>query len=652
MKKYLYILGITAALLAGALAMTGCTPDEDTPEFQYSRRLVTNVYFSPIMSVYPGQLLTVPGVGFETGDVVSFRTEDGKTEMPVSGITSKTGKITIPSAIKRSEYDIYVVRGDREQYITSVRLYLSADFDAPDKPGMNLKGVVYCGEKGLKGVRVTDGIVTTTTDNDGYYWLASEKKLGYVYITIPSGYLPEDFDNEMMGFWAPITRDVQTVENHNFGLKEVDNDNHIMLVGADLHLADKQNDLAAFRNGFIAETNAFAAAQSVPVYCMMAGDMTWDLYWYSNKFQLSDYKKLLENSCNIPVFNSMGNHDNDPYVTGDAAGEARFLTTFGPNYYSFDLGKVHYVVLDDIIWTNTGGRQGTVGNRDYVRQVSAVQMDWLEEDLAAVGDKTAPLVICLHVQLHENYNSSFSNTQKMTTTVGGTQALLDAVAGFSDVHLISGHTHHNATMRISNSVTEHNTAAVCETWWWSQYLSGRGICVDGTPSGYGLYTMSGKDVEWIYKSIGEEASYQFRTYDMNKVKTHLNTDTYKSYLAKYHSRSNGGYDYAAVGNNVVFINVWNYDPQWTISVKETGGSDLSVSRILQRDPLHTIVFDIPRVASGRDANSDWASCPNSHMFYVTTTGQNKPLEITVTDRFGNVYTEQMTLPKDFTTTMK
>lgn len=101
-------------------------------------------------------------------------------------------------------------------------------------------------------------------------------------------------------------------------------------------------------------------------------------------------------------------------------------------------------------------------------------------------------------------------------------------------------------------------------------------------------------MKWSYKGIGEPAGYQFRTYDMNTVKKHLDNSTYKALLAQYASRDNKGDDYGKVGDNVVYINVWNYDPAWKVEVREDG-SPLEVKRVFDRDPLHTITFDIPRV---------------------------------------------------------
>ena len=98
-------------------------------------------------------------------------------------------------------------------------------------------------------------------------------------------------------------------------------------------------------------------------------------------------------------------------------------------------------------------------------------------------------------------------------------------------------------------------------------------------------------MKWSYKGIGEPAGYQFRTYDMNTVKKHLDNSTYKALLAQYASRDNKGDDYGKVGDNVVYINVWNYDPAWKVEVREDG-SPLEVKRVFDRDPLHTITFEI------------------------------------------------------------
>ena len=125
------------------------------------------------MSVYAGQTLTLQGVGFEAGDVVSFRADAAVFDLPVSGVTAKTARVVIPAAIARESYDVYVVRGAQEQYVATVKIYLTTDQEVPDKEGMNIKGIVFCGDKGVPGVRVSDGLQTVTTDENGYYWIPS-----------------------------------------------------------------------------------------------------------------------------------------------------------------------------------------------------------------------------------------------------------------------------------------------------------------------------------------------------------------------------------------------------------------------------------------------------------------------------------------------
>lgn len=629
----------------------GACNDSEQKRFEQSTRMITNAYLASVMTVYHGQTFYVSGMGFEQGDRLEFRAEGRRIDVALTDIGTKVASMVVPADLAKGSYAVYVVRGTREQFLSTVKVYLTTDFDVPDREGATIKGAVVCENRGLQGVRISDGLTTTVTDENGYYWLSSDKSTGCVFCSFPSGYLPEDLDTESMGFWQPLTAGPELLEQHNFSLRSIDNGKFALLVGADLHLANKQNDVAAFKKGFIADSRALIDAFDCPAYCMFAGDMTWDRYWYDNKFTFPVYKQLLaEIDYPAPIFHVMGNHDNDPYVTGDEAGQRPFRTEMGPNYYSFDLGEAHFVVLDDIDWVNTGGAQGTVGARNHNNMVSIRQMEWLREDLAA-ADKSKPLFIVLHVPLYNNYNTSFSNSVNMSNGTGGTQVIMNAVEGFEQVHFVSGHTHKNATMVIDEKVIEHNVAAVCETWWWSTYYSGRGICTDGTPAGYAVFTVDGTHVEWSYKSIGADASKQFHAYDMNKVKEVLSTDEAKRKLAQFPSRTNGGDDYGEVGANEVFINVWNYDPQWKIEVTENSRA-LDVGRIYQRDPLHSLAFDLPRVEKNGTANSDWASQCSAHMFRVTASAPDTQLEIRVTDRFGNTFAETMTRPKAFHVNMQ
>lgn len=101
---------------------------------------------------------------------------------------------------------------------------------------------------------MSDGEEVTTTDDNGYYWLGSRKYHGYVFVTQPSGYQPLT-ENSMPRFWQPLTESQFVCEQHNFELEKVDNDNHVMFVTSDIHLANRVNDLKQYRELFIPEIN-------------------------------------------------------------------------------------------------------------------------------------------------------------------------------------------------------------------------------------------------------------------------------------------------------------------------------------------------------------------------------------------------------------
>ena len=79
------------------------------------------------------------------------------------------------------------------------------------------------------------------------------------------------------------------------------------------------------------------------------------------------------------------------------------------------------------------------------------------------------------------------------------------------------------------------------------------------------------------------------------------------------------------------------------------GKPLSVSQLVsgELDPLHYIAYTAKRYAS--NATVTFPTAKNYHMFKVTASSAASTLDIKVTDRFGNVYTETMTRPKPFTT---
>ena len=66
-----------------------------------------------------------------------------------------------------------------------------------------------------------------------------------------------------------------------------------------------------------------------------------------------------------------------------------------------------------------------------------------------------------------------------------------------------------------------------------------------------------------------------------------------------------------------------------------------------RDPLHLAAYSAKRLDSSSNVSLKFATSVTKHFFEVKASSANSTLEITVTDRFGNVSTETMTRPKQF-----
>ena len=519
----------------------------------------------------------------------------------------------------------------------------------PDIAGMTVKGTVKAAGIAVANVIVSDGIEVTKTDQNGVYYLASKKTKSFVFISIPGGYEVENRNTILPLFYKPFTKTASVVEQIDFVITAVNNDKHVVLALGDMHLADRNNDISQFQNGFLkdaAKTINKYKAEGYKVYGLALGDMTWDAFWYTNNYSFKQYVELMK-TIQIPVFHTMGNHDNDPYVKADWQAENAFRVTLGPTYYSFNLGKTHYVVLDNIEYINTNGAQNVVGDRNYNGVIVAEQMAWLKKDLAMITDKSTPIVVAMHIQLNNGPNQYETSTLRLNNAT----ELITTLSTFSDVNVLSGHTHVVYAVENTPNLMEHNSGALCATWWWTgkSGYAGNQICKDGAPGGYGIWKFNNRDYQWLYKSIGYEESYQFRAYDLNKV--HITADKYAPKASEAALKPyKGPYEFANT-NNEILLNVWGFDKKWKIEMTENG-TPLTVTRVRTLDPLHIISYEALRINAGAEPTEDFATGNTSHLFKAKANAATSSIVVKVTDRFGNVYTETMVRPKELTVSMK
>lgn len=506
----------------------------------------------------------------------------------------------------------------------------------------NVTGRVTCNGEGVADVLVSDGIQIVKTDADGNYGMHSEKKWQNVFVIIPSGY-EVPLDGVMPRHYQTLTEDAETPEEVNFELLESSIDNFTLLVLGDIHLARRTGDLEQFAK--VSQTISKCMDEAPgKAYAITLGDHAWDMYWVSNNFNLTDYKNTVNEtfgSKGVPFFHTMGNHDNEMEKSDDVPKALTYIHTIAPTYYSFNLGQIHFIVLDDMDFT--GVESGKDNRSKYAKNFTADQLAWLRQDLSYV-DKSRTVVVTAHEPMAVPDGLGWK--EELNGADADKAAFLNIFDGYT-VHMITGHTHSIFNRDHTPTFHEHNYGAVCGTWWWSGYLTpGIHIGQEGSPGGIGVFEFDDKSLNHFhYQALGQDRDYQFRAYDMNKVKEFLTEDYAGGHddWTKYYNYIQG---FAA---NTIYVNVWDWDEQWNVEILEEG-TPLEVTRVGGAyDPLHIAAFTGPRLrrSDAQGTSPSFQTRKWNHYFKAVASSASSTVTVKVTDRDGNVYTEEMQRPKAF-----
>ncbi len=522
----------------------------------------------------------------------------------------------------------------------------------PDKDGMTIKGVVYCGDEPVQGAQVSDGVNVTRTDENGWYYLASAKECGHVFVCNPKGYkylrkakYPE--------FYKTVdTERPSAVEQADFELERDDATDHTILFLADIQMCGRNEDIRQYEEHAVGDINTSisnARKQGKDVYVITLGDQSYNTYWHSYNIGIPEIHESMNLLDPDAIFNCMGNHDNNPKIAGDWAASADYREQWGPTYYSFNIGEIHYVVLDNIEFTNAECKN------TFECNITTSVIKWLRKDLANVS-KDTPIVVCMHAPLFYRPQCSKPNVPDPTKyRYNYGSQFYNSVKGFKDVRVFTGHAHTNYTVSYLN-MTEYNVGAIGGNLWWTGYfVNGNSVCTDGSPGGYRVLDTSGKELKTYYKCIGFDNGYQFRCYDLNNchitasrfAPSYKNPADIDTWLANGYGFDSSDYNSDGTPKipNRVLINVFAYDTNWKVEVLEDG-KPLEVSRISGYDPFSMISDGCQRFEKTGHNNSGNPT-QNSHLFLVTAKYATSPLSIKVTDQYGSVYTQVMERPKGF-----
>lgn len=590
-------------------------------------RLVRNVRLEAAYTVDRGEIVTIPGEGFTADDKIRFAAE-GQAGLEAVVLGSDTEGITIqfPASLASGDHEVWIERGADRQLLGTTAVTVSP-FDRIDPAtlpeGTNLYGRVYAGSEALAGVAVSDGLQVVKSDAQGIWSIVSDRVSEVVFVTLPRGY-EATADGPVPQFYHLLDADR---DRYDFALTKTGTDDYVLLATADIQIDNAnrlmvpQSSLMSCRSSFVPDfKKTVSELGGRKVYALSVGDMIFDKNMYLYGFGFPEYRSLI-GEFGIPFFHAIGNHDYDRYIAGDHATKEPYRRHLGPTWYSVNLGEVHCIALDNVRIDNNGASQGVFGDGYHAIELSDRQLQWLEADLATVADKTAPVMIWIHApltacrQLNPTLNPGFRNAS----------ALVSRLAGFTDVLVLSGHWHNNHTGTVPGNaaIREHNLGSVCGSLWYNVKGFNGGVeyssATDGTPVGYGVYEISGRNIRWSYKGSELGADRAFTAYDMNKQPHKDKTVA-----------------------NEILVNVWGgWDAAWKVEVLENN-TPLTVTRQMRKDPNYLAYVEKVYKPSGDDMSKGAASAQSTpHMFSAVTSAADSPVLIRVTDRFGKVYTQQL-----------
>lgn len=285
----------------------------------------------------------------------------------------------------------------------------------------NGSGIPDPGEPGIAGVAVSDGRTIVLTDGDGAYSLQADNEALFVFISLPRGY------RAVGRFYA----NAKAPSPANFALTEWSasaRDRVRFVQISDTHVTNEPDSARTFR-GDLKEINELEPA---PSFLLATGDLV-DKGAETSHFD--NYLAGIDTSA-LPIFSLPGNHD---AKTAERLGH--YHQYLGPDYYSFNFGSCHFVLVNGNPFVNSDAdpfidefiRTGAIP--EELDAAAATQLRWIQKDLAA-APKGATLLFGSHFM--------------------PTAAMLRLFSSFRAKVVLSGHWHGNR-VRESNGVLDLNS---------------------------------------------------------------------------------------------------------------------------------------------------------------------------------------------------
>jgi Calcineurin-like phosphoesterase len=310
-----------------------------------------------------------------------------------------------------------------------------------------LRGIVYddantngkrdASEHGMSGVMVSNQRDIVITDSLGRFEIPTSGT-GIVFVSVPNGYRSNG------AFWRAAATAPGALD---FGLvREAPPKTFSFVHASDPHLAPDNVD--RFRR-FRRMTDSLS-----PAFVLMGGDLVRDAMSQSepNARAYFDLYATESKAFRTPVWTVPGNHDHYGIIRSRSHADSAnplynrgmYRRYFGPDYYSFTYGGVHFIGLNTI----------SPDDSAYYGDVDSVQMAWLKRDLSHVPG-TTPIVTFNHIPMISSWTTligydedplvaalaTINGKKQYRHTVGNVLEVLETMRGHQYVLALGSHMH-------------------------------------------------------------------------------------------------------------------------------------------------------------------------------------------------------------------
>lgn len=416
------------------------------------------------------------------------------------------------------------------------------------------------GDEPLKGVFVSSLGTIVETDKDGKFELPIGKK-DIVFVIKPRGYQFPLQKNNVPAFYKILYQESSPADFKYKGItdtiKEIEN------VYFPMYPSNEEENFSAQMIGDIQAPTPkeveFFQQTIVPVLYQHPADFKVCLGDIADN-NLDIYPSIVGalNSIKTPLYMVFGNHDTNYRSAGYQNEAETFRSHFGPDYYSFNYGETHFVVLNTVLYNGWNVEDTTRGS--YTGGLYPQQLEWLKQDMNLVPDDQA-IVLMAHIPFTLKYADSL-HIKEVFDVLKDKENLLSI---YGHLHQIESWQYNKESMwEYPGQFKAQVAGATCGAWWLGPFNLDSipdATCTDGAPPGIFLYNFSKGDYSKQFIPASNAKDQQMRIGD---PPANISIDSLASHF--------------------IYVNVFDGNVNTKVQLSIDSGKELPMQKTIEVDP--------------------------------------------------------------------